>query len=91
MMLTGDGSTCRTQSALDLLAEGHDYCLIISDVMMPTMNGFELTAHIRKNNDTQAIPIILLTALTGEEKRIKGLETGADAYLTKPLLKLYRA
>ena len=48
------------------------------------MNGFELTAHIRKNNDTQTIPIILLTALTGEEKRIKGLENGADAYLTKP-------
>lgn len=72
------------QSALDLLAANHDYRLIISDVMMPTMNGFELTAHIRKNNDTQAIPIILLTALTGEEKRIKGLENGADAYLTKP-------
>lgn len=72
------------QSALDLLAANHDYRLIISDVMMPVMNGYELTARIRKNNDTQAIPIILLTALTGEEKRIKGLENGADAYLTKP-------
>lgn len=72
------------QTALNLLTADHDYRLIISDVMMPTMNGYELTSHIRKNNDTQAIPIILLTALTGEEKRIKGLEKGADAYLTKP-------
>ena len=72
------------QSALDLLAESHDYRLVISDVMMPVMNGYELTSHIRKDNATLAIPIILLTALTGEEKRIKGLETGADAYLTKP-------
>ena len=72
------------QTALDLLAANHDYRLIISDVMMPVMNGYELTARIRRNTDTQAIPIVLLTALTGEEKRIKGLEKGADAYLTKP-------
>jgi len=58
--------------------------LIISDVMMPKKDGFELTATIRNNTATSHIPIILLTAKAALANKIKGLERGADAYLTKP-------
>lgn len=58
--------------------------LLLSDVMMPKMDGFELLQSLRSNPTTQAIPIILLSARAGEESRIEGLEAGADDYLTKP-------
>jgi DNA-binding response OmpR family regulator len=52
--------------------------------MMSMLDGFELTKRIRKNPKTSSIPIILLSALTSDEKRIHALKIGADAYLTKP-------
>ncbi|SEW56323.1 hybrid sensor histidine kinase/response regulator transcription factor [Chitinophaga arvensicola] len=58
--------------------------LIVSDVSMPEMNGLELCAKIKQDKRTSHIPIILLTALVGEEYQIKGLETGANDYLCKP-------
>lgn len=58
--------------------------LIISDVMMPRMNGFELVRNIRSDKDLSDLPVILLTAITDENKRVKGLGSGADAYITKP-------
>lgn len=58
--------------------------LIVSDIMMPVMDGLELTAHIRQTEEMKDIPIILLTALTTDDKRIKAMEKGADAYITKP-------
>ena len=58
--------------------------LIISDVMMPGMNGYELTKRLRSEQTTSDIPIILLTALSDEEKHAKGLSLGADAYISKP-------
>ena len=58
--------------------------LIISDVMMPQMNGFSFVQAIRSNLITSHIPIILLTAKASDESKLNGLQVGADAYLTKP-------
>ena len=58
--------------------------LVLSDVMMPEMDGFELLRSLRSEPQTQEIPIILLSARAGEESRIEGLEAGADDYLIKP-------
>ncbi|MDZ7614293.1 MAG: response regulator [Flavobacteriaceae bacterium] len=58
--------------------------LIISDLMMPKKDGFELTEALRKNTSTSHIPLILLTAKASLESKIKGLKRGADLYLTKP-------
>lgn len=58
--------------------------LIISDVMMPEMNGFELCEMVKKNVDFGHIPIILLTAKTDDQSVISGYETGADDYIAKP-------
>ena len=58
--------------------------LLLTDVMMPEMDGFELLRSLRSNSKTQDLPIILLSARAGEEARIEGLEAGADDYLTKP-------
>jgi DNA-binding NarL/FixJ family response regulator len=58
--------------------------LIISDVLMPGMDGFALAKRIRCNEATSLIPIIFLTAKTGSMDRIEGFRSGVDAYLTKP-------
>ena len=58
--------------------------LVVSDIMMPGMNGYELTRRLRDDSRTTVIPIILLTALNSENTRLKGIERGADAYITKP-------
>jgi YesN/AraC family two-component response regulator len=58
--------------------------IIISDIMMPGMDGFECTKILKEDIKTCHIPIILLTALMGETNMVKGLELGADDYILKP-------
>jgi PAS domain S-box-containing protein len=58
--------------------------LVLSDVMMPGLDGFGLLRELRADQKTQGLPVILLSARAGEEARVEGLRAGADDYLTKP-------
>lgn len=65
-------------------ARGNDVDLILCDVMMPGMDGFEVTRRLKEDFDTSHIPVILLTALSADDSKLKGAKCGADAYITKP-------
>ena len=58
--------------------------LVLTDVMMPEMDGFGLLAALRQNPATRTVPVIMLSARAGEEARIDGIDAGAEDYLTKP-------
>ncbi len=59
--------------------------LVITDVVMPGMNGFELTRHLKSDPRTMYTPVIIVTTLQDKESRLKGLEAGADDFLNKPV------
>ncbi len=67
-----------------LLAESENPDIVVSDVMMPRMNGTDLCHRIKENLDTSHIPVVLLTAWSTDESRTEGYKAGADAYIAKP-------
>ncbi len=71
-------------SALEVLAN-NTVDIVLLDVMMPEMDGFEACKKIKTNPETTHIPVVMVTALSDIEDRIKGLEAGADEFLTKPI------
>ncbi|MBW6437943.1 SpoIIE family protein phosphatase [Actinoplanes hulinensis] len=70
-------------NALDLAAE-HQFDLVLTDVMMPRLDGFGLIARLRADERTRDVPIVVLSARAGEEAAVEGLAAGADDYLAKP-------
>jgi signal transduction histidine kinase len=71
------------RQALEQVAT-HAPDLVLTDVMMPELDGFGLLAALRKNPSTRALPVIMLSARAGDESRIEGMDAGVDDYLTKP-------
>lgn len=74
---------CEGYAALKI-AEEEKPDLIILDIMLPGLNGLEICRHLRRNDDTAGIPIIMLSAKSEELDKVLGLEIGADDYMTKP-------
>jgi len=62
--------------------------MILLDVMMPEMSGYDVCKIVKGYPKTQFIPVLMLTALSQIEDRIKGIEAGADDFLTKPINRL---
>lgn len=80
-----DVLTCGSGAAALELAAEHHPDIILLDVMMPDMDGFETCRRLKADPATRHIPVVLVTALDGREERIKGLEAGADDFVTKPI------
>jgi len=76
------------KQALALLSQ-HIPSLVITDIVMPGMNGYELCGKIKSDKRTEDIPVILLTSLSDPEEVIEGLSCGADIFITKPYNKEY--
>ena len=72
--------------ALKILSNDTNFDLILLDVMMPNMDGWDTLKAIRKNKDTERIPVIMLTAVSEDQKVVSGLKIGADDYIVKPFV-----
>jgi cyclic di-GMP phosphodiesterase len=87
-LLKGEGYTVVTasdgQQALEMVEREHPD-LVLMDVRMPKLTGFEVCDHIKQNKATRLTPVVLITALAERQDRIQGINAGADDFLTKPL------
>ena len=72
------------QEALDCVAQNPPD-LILLDIMMPGLSGYDVCRRLRENPDTALLPVVLVTSLDPQQERIKGIEAGADDFLTKPI------
>jgi two-component system chemotaxis sensor kinase CheA len=75
-------TACDGVEALEALTEG-DFDVLVSDVQMPRMDGFELTRRVRQDERLRALPVILVTTLESDEDKQRGVDAGADAYIVK--------
>ena len=69
-----------------LFNRNEKFDIVLLDVMMPNMDGLETLKHIRSNEDTKHLPVIMLTAVNEDQKMISGLKNGADDYIVKPYI-----
>ncbi|NCC21558.1 MAG: PleD family two-component system response regulator [Alphaproteobacteria bacterium] len=76
-------ATSGEEALTKVVAEAPD--IVLLDVMMPGMDGFEVCERIKKNPDVAHIPVVMVTALTDTQDRVRGLESGADDFLSKPV------
>ena len=72
--------------ALEIIADQGIPDLIVADILMPRMDGFELTRRIKGDETTAHVPVVLVTALESPEDRAKGIDAGCDAYSLKSTL-----
>lgn len=72
--------------ALKSLEQGKIFDIVLLDVMMPNMDGWQTLKAIRSNEDTKHLPVIMLTALNEDQKMVFGLKSGADDYVVKPFV-----
>lgn len=79
-----DITVCDTGKAALQTATATPPDVMILDVMLPEMDGFEVLRHLRANQQSQEIPVLMLTAKGQREDRERALETGADLFITKP-------
>ena len=78
------GFATNGKQAIDILQHTDDYDLVLLDISMPVMNGFDVCRAIRENTRLKEIPVIFLTAYTNTENIVKGFDAGAQDYVTKP-------
>ncbi len=76
------------RDALDLLAENQDVALVLLDIIMPQMNGYEVCRKIKNNPATSGIPVIFLTIMAEEQDESLGFMAGVNDYITKPISRL---
>lgn len=74
------------RQAIEKLDSGESFDLVLLDVMMPEMNGWETLKIIRKSANYKDIPVIMVTAVSEDQKMISGLKIGADDYIVKPFI-----
>jgi signal transduction histidine kinase len=87
-LLTGNGySVLQAYSGSEALSvlEKEQPDLILLDIMMPEMSGYEVCRKVRENPATTLLPVVMVTALDAAQERIKGIEAGADDFITKPI------
>lgn len=74
------------QALQELANESNKFDIVLLDVMMPNMNGWDTLKAIRKNEKTKHLPVIMLTAVNEDQKMVTGLKIGADDYIVKPFV-----